>query len=59
MPEVIKVCLIGAGRAGQVHANSLVNHVTAGQLVALVDQVPDTLRATGEKYGIEACYVSL
>jgi myo-inositol 2-dehydrogenase/D-chiro-inositol 1-dehydrogenase/scyllo-inositol 2-dehydrogenase (NAD+) len=58
MPEATKVCLIGAGRAGQVHANSLVNHVTAGQLVALVDQVPDTLRATGEKFGIEACYAS-
>lgn len=59
MPEAIRVCLIGAGRAGQVHINSLVNHVPLGQLVALVDQAPDTLRDIGEKYGIEACYASL
>jgi predicted dehydrogenase len=59
MQEATRVCLIGAGRAGQVHANSLVNHVAGGRLVALVDQSPDTLHAAGERYGIEVCYGSL
>lgn len=27
MSNSIRVCLVGAGRAGKVHANSLVNHV--------------------------------
>jgi len=59
MSKATRVCLIGAGRAGQVHANTLVHHVTEGQLVAIVDESPDTLRSAGSKYGIEACYGSL
>ena len=59
MPQATRVCLVGVGRAGQVHANSLVNHLTGGHLVALVDQSRDALRTASERYGIEDCYVSL
>ena len=37
MNSRIRVCLLGAGRAAKVHANSLVAHVPAGELVAVVD----------------------
>jgi len=59
MPKQIRVCLVGAGRAGQVHANTLVRHLPEGVLAALVDSAPDSLRAAGEKIGVEACYSSL
>ncbi len=59
MPEPIRVCLVGGGRAGKVHANSLIHHVPAGQLVSLVDPVAETLKNTGDAFGIEARFESL
>jgi myo-inositol 2-dehydrogenase/D-chiro-inositol 1-dehydrogenase/scyllo-inositol 2-dehydrogenase (NAD+) len=59
MPDRVRVCLIGAGRAGQVHANSLARHVQNGKPVALVDPNTDALNATGAKFGIEGRYTSL
>jgi scyllo-inositol 2-dehydrogenase (NAD+) len=57
--NAIRVCLVGTGRAGLVHANSLVNHAPGGILTALVDQNSETLRAAGEKFGITACFPTL
>jgi len=59
MSKLVKVCLVGAGRVAKVHANSLVNHVPGGKLVAIVDNVPETLRATADQYGVEARFNSL
>jgi myo-inositol 2-dehydrogenase/D-chiro-inositol 1-dehydrogenase/scyllo-inositol 2-dehydrogenase (NAD+) len=53
MASRIRVVLIGAGRAGRVHANSLTQHVPGGDLVGLVDSVTETLRETGRMYGID------
>lgn len=55
----VHVCLIGAGRAAQVHANSLVNHVPAGLLAAIVDTEPEILNATAAKYGVTGRFTSL
>ena len=44
----VRIVLVGSGRAGRVHANSLVHHVAGGTLVGLVDASPDMLRATGD-----------
>lgn len=52
MTSPVRVVLIGAGRAGRVHANSLVHHVPGGVLVGLVDSVPATLKETGDLYGV-------
>ncbi|MBL8134021.1 MAG: Gfo/Idh/MocA family oxidoreductase [Anaerolineae bacterium] len=59
MPSPVRIVLIGAGRAGRVHANSLVHHVPNGQLVGLVDTVPETRDETGRMYGIESQFASL
>jgi myo-inositol 2-dehydrogenase/D-chiro-inositol 1-dehydrogenase/scyllo-inositol 2-dehydrogenase (NAD+) len=59
MTNPIRVCLVGAGRAGQVHAESLVQHVPQGQLVALVDQNAPALEKAGERFGIEARFSSV
>ena len=52
MTSPVRVVLIGAGRAGRVHANSLVHHVPGGALVGLVDSVPETLNETGTLYSV-------
>lgn len=59
MSQPIRVCLIGAGRVARVHAKSLVHHVPAAQLVAIVDPHKATLDETGEMFGIDARYETL
>ena len=53
MSTQVRVCLVGAGRVAKVHANSLVNHVPEGELVAIVDVVEEALDATADHFGIE------
>lgn len=55
----VRVCLIGAGRAGKVHANSLVNHVPQGTLVAMVDASADMLQASGDEFGVNHRFTTL
>jgi predicted dehydrogenase len=59
MTNAIKVCLVGAGRAGQVHAESLVQHVPGGELAALVDPNTAALEKAGERFGVESRFNSL
>ncbi len=59
MASAVRICLVGAGRAGQVHANSLCHYVKNGQLVALVDASAEALKATGDRFGVEARFPSL
>ena len=59
MSSRIRVCLVGAGRAGKVHANSLVNHVPAASVVGIVDPEPEALRSTGDQFGIDPRFDSL
>lgn len=61
MTSPLRICLVGAGRAGKVHANSIVNFIPTTHLVAIVEAVPETLQQAGEAYGIEpdARFVSL
>jgi predicted dehydrogenase len=59
MTNPIGVCLVGAGRAGKVHAESLVRHVPEGKLVALVDQNAAALEKTADRFGVERRFRSL
>ncbi len=59
MKSTIRICMVGAGRVGKVHSNSITRHLPSGQVVALVDPVPEVLQATGGEYGIEAQFDSL
>src|SRR5215472_17420467 len=58
MTNPIRVCLVGAGRAGQVHAESLGQHIPAGRLVALVDPNVSALEKTAARFGIESRFSS-
>ena len=59
MDKVVKFCMIGAGRAGRVHLNSVVNYIPGGKVVAIVDPVPEALASAGQDFGIEGGYPSL
>ena len=59
MSSSVRICLVGAGRAAKVHANSLIHHTPGGELVAIVDSSPEALQATADLYGLDKRYVSL
>jgi len=49
----IRICLVGAGRAGKVHANTIVNYLPSAQLAAIVEANPQTLQEAGENFGVD------
>jgi myo-inositol 2-dehydrogenase/D-chiro-inositol 1-dehydrogenase/scyllo-inositol 2-dehydrogenase (NAD+) len=51
--------MIGAGRAGRVHLNSLARYLPEGEAVALVDPLPQALASAGDEYGIAGRFASL
>lgn len=59
MTADIGVCLVGAGRVGQVHARSLTRYVEGGKLAAIVDSDPEALSQAADKFGVETTYQSL
>ncbi len=59
MKSPVRICMVGAGRVGKNHSNSIIRHVPGGRIVALVDPVKDVLEATGAEFGIEQSYESL
>lgn len=61
MKTPIRICLVGAGRAGKVHASSIVNSIPAARLAAIVEAVPETREQAGEAFEVrpEAQFDSL
>lgn len=52
MPKTIRICLIGAGRAGQVHAGSLTESVKGADLVAIVEQDAPVRQTATTRYSV-------
>lgn len=42
--DKVKICIVGAGRAGTLHARNLLNQIPQSELVAVVDSVPSQLQ---------------
>src|SRR5512143_130253 len=59
MSERVRICMVGAGRVGRVHSNSIARHVPGGQVVAIVDPATEVLQATADEYGIPDCFSTL
>ncbi|MDH3944631.1 MAG: Gfo/Idh/MocA family oxidoreductase [Anaerolineae bacterium] len=59
MQQPVRVCLVGAGRAGRVHAGSLVKHLPGGELAAVVDLDTTTRVNLQTDFGIEEGFDSL
>jgi myo-inositol 2-dehydrogenase/D-chiro-inositol 1-dehydrogenase/scyllo-inositol 2-dehydrogenase (NAD+) len=53
MSSPIRVCLIGAGRAGRVHAKSLAHHAPGARLSAVIDGVAANRVSVGEEFNID------
>lgn len=59
MSQIIKVCMIGAGRVGKLHSGTLRRYIPGGEVVALVDTQQPMLDETGTEFGIEDRFLSL
>lgn len=59
MSQVIRVCMIGAGRVGKLHSGTLKRYIPDGEVVCLVDTQQTMLDATGTEFAIEERYTSL
>ncbi len=54
----IGICVIGAGRAGMIHARNFKNQVPGAALVAVADPLEEAAKAAASELGLEAYYPS-
>jgi len=52
----IRFCLVGAGRAGLVHARNIAERIPNAELVSLCDVNTDTLHGMAEQFGVAALF---
>ena len=57
--DKIRFALVGAGRAGMVHARNLAGYIPEAELVAIVDIDRDRARQSADEVGVEKYYTSL
>jgi predicted dehydrogenase len=57
--EPVRICMVGAGRVGKNHSNSLVRHVPGAKVVALVDPAVEVRNATASQFGIDCGFDTL
>lgn len=59
MSQIVKICMIGAGRVGKLHSGTLQRYIPDGKVVALVDTQQSMLEETGVEFGIDNQFLSL
>lgn len=59
MIQPVRICLVGAGRAARVHANSIANRLPQAKLVAVVDPVADALQAAADQFSVQHRFSTL
>lgn len=52
----VRICLIGAGRVGRVHTNSLVRQIVGAELVAVVDSDVKAAERAKSDFGIDRAF---
>jgi predicted dehydrogenase len=52
----LRICLIGAGRAGRVHANSFTRQIVGAELVAVVDSDVEVAERAKSDFGIDRAF---
>jgi predicted dehydrogenase len=57
--EKIRFCLIGAGRAGMVHARNVAFNIKNADLAAIVDSNAEVLRQRGQELGVKELFTDL
>jgi len=58
MVKRVRVCVVGAGRAGRVHAINIASRIPLAELVTVVDQAVDAAKSLAEELGV-SYYASL
>ena len=58
MNNVVRVCVIGVGRAGMIHARNYNGAVPGAHLVALCDPFEENLHKAADELGVERTYVN-
>lgn len=56
--KTINICLIGAGRAGMIHARNFKNMVPGGRIVAVADPFEEACKKACEELEIERYYLN-
>lgn len=59
MKTPIRICLIGAGRAGRVHANSVARHLPGASLAAIVDKSAELAGKAGADFSIDKAFANV
>ena len=54
--QVLGICLIGAGRAGMIHAKNFQNKVEGARMTAVVDVVEESAKEAAASLGIDTYY---
>lgn len=54
--KILKVCLIGCGRAGMIHARNYKNKIENARITAVADAVEEAAKAAAEELGVEKCF---
>ena len=57
--NTVRICLIGAGRAGMVHAFNIVQNIKNASLVAIVDANTEVLEARKEELRVERVFTDV
>lgn len=57
--EIVKFCLVGAGRAGMVHAVNVSRNIKNAELTAIVDSNRKVLEERGAELGVSRLYTDL
>ncbi len=57
--KAVRVCLIGAGRAGRVHAENLSRYIKGAELVAVVDPAPEARQACARDFDVSGQFTTL
>ncbi|MCL0065595.1 Gfo/Idh/MocA family oxidoreductase [Dehalococcoidia bacterium] len=57
--KTVRVCVVGAGRAGAVHAYNFCHNVQGAALTALVDVNTEAILKLGKDLGVQSCFSTL
>ncbi len=59
MTQVVRVCMVGAGRVGKLQTGNVRRFLPDGEVVALVDSSPHMLQETGDQFNVQERFTSL
>jgi predicted dehydrogenase len=57
--KILRFCIVGAGRAGMIHARNLHARIASAELAALCDPHPGNLQQAGDELDVPARFSSL